>query len=121
MRVCIPAADDSGLDAPIHGHFGSAPWFVLADTESGDFDVIRNTDTGHHGTCSPLRQFESRGLDAIVCAGMGRRAVASLEGTGIQVYITGESTVTGALEAARDGGLRRLAEEDACRGHAHRC
>ena len=32
MRICIPIDKDLGLDSPICGHFGSAPFFLIADT-----------------------------------------------------------------------------------------
>jgi len=34
MKLCIPISEDRGLDSPICGHFGSAPAFLLVDTET---------------------------------------------------------------------------------------
>ncbi|RME41495.1 MAG: diguanylate cyclase, partial [Deltaproteobacteria bacterium] len=34
MKVCFPVNNDQGLESEVYGHFGSAPAFVVVDTES---------------------------------------------------------------------------------------
>ena len=33
MRICIPTETDMGQEAKVYGHFGSAPYFTIYDTE----------------------------------------------------------------------------------------
>ena len=121
MRICIPVADNSGLDSQLYDHFGSAPCFALVDTESGAVEVVQNT--GHHrerGRCRPIAHVDVDRTDAVVCRGMGKRAVASLRKGNLDVYITAADTVREALEETRVGRLEKLSVKTACGGHGGR-
>lgn len=122
MKLCIPTKDDRGPEAEPFGHFGSAPFFTLVDTDTGEIEVVANTNLHHrHGTCHPLSQLRGRGLDAIVCRGLGRRAFTSLASEGIDVMVASEGNVADILAAFEAGVLRPLTEEEACHGrHEHR-
>ena len=55
MHICIPVLDDRGLDSQVSAHFGSAPGFMIVDTESGSCRLIGNGNQHHaHGMCQPL-------------------------------------------------------------------
>jgi predicted Fe-Mo cluster-binding NifX family protein len=121
MRICIPVADDSGLDSRLYDHFGSAPFFALADTESGAVDVVRNSGHHHgHGQCRPIAHVDVDRTDAVVCQGMGKRAFASLRKGGLEVWITDADTVRDAIAEARAGRLEKLSVDGACGGHGAR-
>jgi predicted Fe-Mo cluster-binding NifX family protein len=121
MKICIPTQDERGLDSELFGHFGSAPFFTVVDSESGEVEVRPNDNTHHgHGACQPMRQLGSRSIDAVVCQGMGRRAVASLKESGVRVLVVNEGTghtVRDVVAAAREKRLQPLSERDACWGH----
>jgi predicted Fe-Mo cluster-binding NifX family protein len=121
MRICIPTGDDSGLDARLYAHFGSAPFFVLADTETGAVDVMRNAGQHHgHGHCAPIAHIDVDRTDAVVCRGIGRGAFASLQEKGLEVLITSADTVRDAITQARAGNLGKFCMDMACGGHGAR-
>ena len=67
MKVCFPVESDKGLDSEVYDHFGSAPVFVVFDTEIKSINTINNQDLGHvHGKCSPLKALDGKMVDAIV-------------------------------------------------------
>jgi len=117
MRICIPTHGDEGLDAAVAGHLGRAPFLTLVDTESGEVAVLANAPHGE-GHCHPTRPLEGRGVEAVLCSGAGRRAVAALEEAGIQVLVTEAQRVDEAVHALRAGSVRRLGVSGACGGHA---
>lgn len=121
MRLCLPTIDDRSLGARLSPHFGSAPCFTVVDTASGTVEVLANGQAVHeHGRCDPTKALEGRGLDAVVCRGLGRRALQRLQGAGIPVLVTGALTVAGALSEFEAGILRPLSEDEACGGgHGH--
>ena len=43
MKICIPTNTDSGTESTISGHFGSAPFFMIVDTESLGCRAVVNT------------------------------------------------------------------------------
>jgi predicted Fe-Mo cluster-binding NifX family protein len=125
MKICIPTEDDQGLDSRLCGHFGSAPFFALADTDSGDVEIKPNPGRHHgHGKCEPVERIDANRTDAVVCQGMGKRAVSSLRRAGVEVLITSAATIRDAISQAGQGGLQSLSIDEACGGrggsHGHR-
>lgn len=120
MRLCLPTIDGSGLPGRLSPHFGSAPFFTLVDTASGLVEAWSNAHEHHeHGRCNPAMGLVGRNLDAVVCRGLGRRALQRLLDAGIPVLVTEAWTVAGALEAFHAGELRTMSDEEACAGHDH--
>ena len=120
MKICIPTMDDRGLEGLVSGHFGSAPFFTLVDTESGACEIIDKGGHGHeHGACAPVDLLKAHKLDAVVCKGMGRGAIMRLGQAGLDILISESETVSEVLTAAREGNLRPLSPQDACSGHQH--
>jgi predicted Fe-Mo cluster-binding NifX family protein len=116
MRICIPTQGDEGLEAAVAGHWGRAPFLTLVDTDSGEVAVLANTPHGE-GHCHPTGPLEGRGVEAILCSGVGRRAVAALEEAGIRVLVTQAERVDAAVEELRTGAVRVLGASAACGGH----
>lgn len=116
MKICIPTHGDEGLEAAVAGHWGRAPFLTLVDTESGEVAVLANAPHGE-GHCHPTAPLEGRGVEAILCSGVGRRAVAALGEAGIRVLVTQAQRVAEAVEALRNGAVHALGADEACGGH----
>ncbi len=120
MRVCVPTKNDAGMDAFIHEHFGSAPFFTLIDTDTEEVKVIGNSNSHHsHGTCHPMSQLSKFKIDAVVCRGMGRRAVDRLNADGVKTLISDATNVRGAVGQIADGVAEEINPSKACHGHGH--
>jgi len=123
MKLCMPTVDDTGMAGRIAGHFGSAPYYTYVETDSGAVAVVSNAHALHeHGSCEPAAGMSGGGVEAVVCHGLGRRALAGLAAAGIPVYVTGQESVAGAVEEFRAGALALLTEDAACHGglgHQH--
>lgn len=123
MKICIPTENDKGLDSRVYGHFGSAPFFAVTDTETDQVKVITNRGRRHrHGECSPAERIGSHDIEAVVCGGMGKRAFQSLASAGIDVFLSDAGTVREVLSAVRENKVQRLTAESACGGrgeHQH--
>jgi predicted Fe-Mo cluster-binding NifX family protein len=120
MKICIPTMDDRGLEGKVSGHFGSAPFFTLVDTESGACETISKGAHGHeHGACDPVDLLTAHNLDAVVCRGMGRGAIMKLGQAGLNVLVAESENVSEVVAAARSGSLRPLSAQDACASHQH--
>jgi len=118
MKLCIPITEYKGLDSEVCAHFGSAPRFLIVDTESRELNVVENTNTHHtHGMCQPLRLFEGLELGGMVVGGIGRGALMKLHAGGVEVFLSRESTVAATLEALEAGRLGRADMDSACAGH----
>ncbi len=119
MRICVPTTTDLGLTALVHGHFGSAPYFTLVDADGGNLKVILNSNEHHeHGQCTPLGQLQAETFDALVVAGMGRRAMQAVQTTGARVLKAAGYTVQENLAALNAGKLVDMSDSHACEGHS---
>ncbi len=123
MRLCFPTENEVGLEATLAGHFGSAPYYTIVETDSGACEVVANAQARHeHGSCEAASGMGGRSVDAVICHGLGRRALAGLAAAGIPVYVADAALVAEAVEGFRAGQLARLTEDAACHGgQGHGC
>lgn len=115
MKLCIPTYDDHGLGATVADHFGRAPFLTIVDEESGAVEVVRSGP--HTSGCRPAARLEGHAIDAVVGAGIGRRALAVLQGAGYRVLVSPGPTVSDVLAASKAGRLVPFSPETACGGH----
>jgi predicted Fe-Mo cluster-binding NifX family protein len=120
MNICIPIDKDQGLQSPVCAHFGSAPAFLIVDTESGTCRAIPNRNQHHgHGMCMPLQSLQGEAIDGMVVGGIGMGALNKLNAAGIQVFISRHPTVAETIDAFKAGTLEPMRPGMACAHHAH--
>jgi predicted Fe-Mo cluster-binding NifX family protein len=118
MNLCIPVIEDQGIESRICDHFGSAPCFLIVETESELCRSIPNRNQHHdHGMCRPLASLGGEALDGIVVAGIGMGALGKLRLAGIQVFRAQHATVAEMLTAFKAGQLQPMTPKAACRNH----
>lgn len=118
MKICIPTADDRGLDAALAQHFGQAPFLTMVDVDSGDLKVVRNP--GCHSKsyqCHHVPLLTAHGVDAVACLRLGKRAQTSLRASGIEVLAVPGDMAVGAIAALSKAGELLPAQLGGCRGH----
>jgi predicted Fe-Mo cluster-binding NifX family protein len=121
MRICIPTETATGRDSRVSEHFGSSPFFTIYDDATGTFDTVANSDQHHaHGSCHPISMLGEKRVDAVVCRGMGARAVQGLREAGIKVYASEAKTVEQVIKDLNQKVLIELAVEGSCKGHSCR-
>jgi len=122
MKLCFPVETDNGIDSQVYGHFGSAPVFVVFDTDTSEVNSVKNQNLGHsHGMCSPIRALDGQKVDAIVVGGIGAGAINKLNSMGIKVYRAIFSTVKLNAQKFDDKLLPELTIRHACSGHSGGC
>jgi predicted Fe-Mo cluster-binding NifX family protein len=119
MKLCIPVAENQALNSIVYGHFGSAPLFVLVDSETLAVESLVNHDEHHvHGACSPLKALAGRAVDAVIVGGIGAGALRGLQQAGIIVYRSHEQTTAEAVAQFKSGALAKFDVQQACVGHS---
>lgn len=116
MRIAVPSADDSGLEAPLFDHFGRAPFYVIVDTDAGSAETVENRSKHMGGTKMPPTFVAEHDVDAAVAGHIGRRGIVLFGEQGIDVYRAADGTVGAVVDRLEAGELDRLGPED---GHAH--
>ncbi len=119
MKACIPA-EASGLEVQVCARLGRAPWFVLADTETGEMlRAIPNHQNKQAASGAGVQAGQTiadSGAEAVLCTHAGPKAFRVLTAAGVDVYLGAEGTVSDAVQALTDGRLTR-AEDANVQGH----
>jgi len=120
MKICFPVQNDEGMESAVFDHFGSAPAFVVVDTDRGTVSTIRNGDQHHaHGACNPLKALDNQQIDAVVVGGIGAGALSRLNQSGIKVYRARSRTVRENMAFHQERGLSEYALQSVCGGLGH--
>ena len=122
MKLCVPISEDKGLESIPYGHFGSAPAFLLVDTDTNVTSQIPPTSSTHgQGGCAPAEELAQHSVDAVLVGGIGRGAIMSLNGAGIKVYCAIPGTVADNVQALKDGNISEMDPSGACAGYSGGC
>ncbi len=120
MKIVFPTQVESGFDSPVHNHFGSAKFFVVADTENDECQTFVNPDQFHlHGQCQPTKALEGTDAEGVVVGGIGGGALKKLHNNGIRVFRAVEGTVQENLLLLRANKLPEFDPQTVCAGHDH--
>jgi len=122
MKIGFAVQGNEGVESKVYGHFGSAPAFVIVDTEGKDLLWVNNRDLQHvHGACNPVMALDGKRVDAMVVGGIGAGALAKLNALGIKVYGAGAPTVRENLALLGENKLEELSMNNSCRAHQGGC
>ncbi|NMB77254.1 MAG: diguanylate cyclase [Myxococcales bacterium] len=125
MNICVPVEADNGLKSAVCAHFGSAPAFMIVDTDTGACRAIVNGNQHHgHGMCMPLQSLQGERIDGMVVGGIGMGALNKLNASNIRVYVSEHATVGEVVAAFEAGSLKLMQPNMACaqhgqHGHGH--
>jgi predicted Fe-Mo cluster-binding NifX family protein len=118
MKIAFPTEENKGMSSAVFGHFGSAPHFIIVDSDILTFEFTANPDREHqHGKCQPLEAFSGKTVDAVVVGGIGAGALHRLNTAGIKTYRAVEGTVAENLELIKSGLLPLFTGDQTCAGH----
>ena len=122
MKVGFAVQKSEGMESRIYDHFGSAPAFLIVDTDKNDVVTVDNRDLNHvHGACNPVMALGGKSVDAIVVGGIGAGAITRLNDLGVRVYAAGAVTVKENLALFGENKLQELSVFNACRAHQGGC
>jgi predicted Fe-Mo cluster-binding NifX family protein len=122
MKVGFAVQQNEGVESRVYEHFGSAPAFIIVDTEGKDVLTVNNQDLNHvHGACNPVMALDGKRVDAMVVGGIGAGAITKLNAMGVKVYAAAASTVKENLELLTQDKLEELSVYNACRAHQGGC
>jgi len=114
MKIAFPSQENNGIESRVYGHFGSARYFVLVDTEEDSTEIIENPDRDYlHGHCQPMKALDGRRVDAVIVGGALRKLLLE----GIKAYRAAEGSVQDNLELLTSGKLTVFTPDQTCAGH----
>ncbi len=122
MKVGFAVQVNEGLESTVYGHFGSAPAFVIVDTDLKQVSAVDNTNAHHeHGACNPIMALGGNSIDVMVVGGIGPGAIMKLNAMGVKVYRAGAPTVNENISLLGENRLLELSMNDSCQEHSGQC
>ena len=119
MKIALPVKSNTGLQEPIHDHFGSAPYFALYEPMGGTMEFVVNGHAVHeHGNCRPADALDGYNVKTVICRAMGRGAMNNLASKGIRVFLVpGGFDLEQSVAAYRTQSLPEMGAADLCAHH----
>lgn len=119
MKICFPVSEAKGVESEVYGHFGSAPAFLVIETESDTITMVNNKDQHHaHGACNPLKALNNQHVAAIIVGGIGAGALTKLNQLGIKVFQSQAPTVKENITILKNKSLPEFSTSHCCSGHS---
>jgi len=117
MIIAFPVETDEGIKSRIFTHFGSAPFFLFTDTDTGNVSVIPNQDTKHpKGNCKPVAALTQNPVDCVITTNIGKGALTKLNAAGLKIYKAIKETAEENIDLMNDGILSELTPDQVCGG-----
>jgi len=125
MKVAVTAVAPD-INARQEPRFGRAPYFVIVDTESMEWEGLENPGASATGGAAieAVQFLAQHGVDAVVCAGnYGPNAFDSLKAAGIKMYANPHGgTIASVVDSFKAGKLAEVTtpgREGMGGGHGH--
>ena len=116
MRIAVTYEDGE-----VFQHFGHTEAFKVYEVEDGKIvrsEVISSNGSGHGALAGLL---DSRGIDVLICGGIGGGAQAALEERGIELCAGASGNADQAVEAYLKGELKNTGANCSHLGEGHSC
>ncbi len=109
MKVCVSASGQT-LDSPVDPRFGRAQGFIIADSESMEFEAVSNAamTAGGGAGIKASQLIINKDVQAVLTGNVGPNAFASLHAAGIPIYTGATGTVREAIEKFKSGALQAV-------------
>jgi len=107
MKVVV-TAQGSNLDSPVDPRFGRARYFLLIDTDTGQFtahDNVQNLNAPQGAGIHAAQTVVQLGAEAVLTGNVGPKAFATLQAGQIAIHPGATGTVRQALEEWRSGRI----------------
>ena len=112
MKVAVTSQGPE-LGAAVDPRFGRAKYFVVVDTESGEFsahDNGTNLEAAHGAGVQAAQDVVRLGAEAVITGNLGPKAADGLRAAGVKVYRQTWGTVRDAIEQFNEGRLPEISD-----------
>lgn len=106
MKIVVTATGPS-LDDMVEPRFGRAPWYVFVDTDTTEFEAVRNPNVAAGGGAGiqSAQLMSDYGVSHVLTGNCGPNAFQVFGAAGIQVVVGVSGTVRQAVEQFRTGAF----------------
>ncbi len=99
-------------------HFGRTPQFKIYEIENGEVKSSQVIDTGETGHGALAEFLRERGVEVMICGGIGGGAIMAMAESGIKVYAGASGAADEVIKSYIDGTLAEMGDAT-CDHHDH--
>ena len=109
MKICI-TSEGGSLDSKVDPRFGRCQYFIIADTDTLEFEAIVNPNIESMGGAGiqSAQLVSSKQVKAVVTGNVGPNAFQTLETAGIEIFTGASGTVKEAIEKYKKGEFKAV-------------
>jgi len=109
MKIMITARGDN-LNSPVDERFGRAEVFIIYDSETGEFEAVKNPFLNSQGGVgiSAAKFAVEKGVDTLISGSFGPNALEVLRASSIELYKAEDGTVKENINKLTQGKLERF-------------
>ena len=107
MKIAVSSSADD-INAVVDSRFGRAPFFIIADTESGEWSALANTQNVQAAQGAGIQSAEhvvNSGAEAVLSGHCGPKAFRALTAGNVKIYVCVDGLVSEAIERFKKGEL----------------
>jgi predicted Fe-Mo cluster-binding NifX family protein len=113
MKLCVTSTGKD-LDSKVDFHFGRAPYFLIVNTDTMAFDIVKNTAqvTGRGAGISAAQIILDKSSAAVLTGVIGPNAFHALKLAHVEIYegLSGSDTVREAVDKFKKGEYHEVTE-----------
>jgi predicted Fe-Mo cluster-binding NifX family protein len=108
MIIAVSASGNT-LDAPVDPRFGRCSYFIIADSDTMNYEAVPNMAAGAMGGAGiqAAQKIASKNVKALITGNVGPNAFQTLSAAGIEIAVGASGTVREAIEKYRKGQLNK--------------
>lgn len=114
MKIAVTSQGPE-MNSTIDPRFGRAKYFVVVDTETGEFsaaDNSQNLNALQGAGIQAGRNVVNLGVAAVITGHVGPKAFATLQAGSVEMYTGAQGTVAEAIEQFKAGKLQQANSAD---------
>ena len=99
MRICI-TSEGKTLDSKVDSRFGRCQYFIIADTETLEFEAVENPNIESMGGAGiqSAQLVVSKQVKAVLTGNVGPNAFQTLQAAGVDIFTEASGSVKDASE-----------------------
>jgi len=109
MKICI-TSEGGSLDSKVDPRFGRCQYFIIADTDTLEFEAIVNPNIESMGGAGiqSAQLVSSKQVKAVVTGNVGPNAFQTLQAAGIEIFTGVSGTVKEVIEKYKKGEFKAV-------------
>jgi len=109
MEVCVSSSGNS-VESTMDPRFGRAAYFVIADTDTVEYEIIENTAAASGGGAGITsgQLMVDKGVEAVITGNVGPNAMNVLKTANIEIYRGEPVSVKENIEKFKKGLLEKI-------------